>query len=207
METADASTFRDSLDLFTDFLHVVAVDNYRSFHAVTTVFEYFAAYLISRCCRVAFLLPQSWIDFHFPWFAQGLANQPTYRLHPQEIDIYAKSLLHLIACFGRLLSLLRDFPGQGFSLGLRTYPFRLLHRRNAELLALGIINLGFSHPRIDGFSQARETVSQVCLRVLVFPVSHDELDLLPSIHSGLLSPAPDAASAPGIFGCVVQRLQ
>lgn len=158
----DASAFQETLRRFTFQLSLADIKQLSSFHSVTTVFEFFTAYLILRSCPVALVIPQSWIDIHLPWFAHFGQSLLAGEAPSRDLRIYANGLLELTTCFCKLLSRLGSLPGPGFRLGVSNYPSRLLHRRNTELLALAIVNLGFSNAGVDGFKQVLERVCQVC---------------------------------------------
>lgn len=153
-----ASAFQECLRQFISPLAFADPMQFSSFHSVTTVFEFITAYLIFRSCPIAVLVPQSWIDIHLPWFGQCLLATDVPN---SDLRIYASSLLELITCFCRLLSS-DSLSSPVFRLGVSNYPSRLLHRRNIELLALAIVNLGLSRAGVQGFEEVREMVSQVC---------------------------------------------
>ncbi len=166
----DASAFRQSLRQFTFQILLADVKQFSSLHSVTTVFEFFAAYLIIRSCRVAVLIPQSWIDTHLPGFAyveQSLLDRETSN---DDLRMYAGSLLELTTCYCQLLSRLGSLLGPVFRLGLSNYPSRLLHQRNMELLALVVVNLGLSSTGVEGFKEVWRGVCQVCEIFLVQPM-------------------------------------
>ena len=153
---AKAGIFLESVRRFTFQFRYASVAKYSSFHSITTIFEFFAAYLILMACRVALLIPQSWIDIHCPWFADTVVKLPA-----RDLQTYASSLVELVLCYCQLLSQLDSLRNQGFRLDLPNYPSRLLHRRNAELLATVVINLELSHGRIEGLKEVRDRVCQV----------------------------------------------
>lgn len=156
----DASAFRESLRRFTSELPCANIEQFSSFHSLTTVFEFFAAYLVFRSCRVAVLIPQSWIDFHLPWFGQSLIAE---EIPSRELHIYGSSLVELTICYCELLSNLTSLPSPRFRLGKSDYPSRLLHRRNVELLAIAIVNLGYSNAGAEGFKNGWARMRQVCV--------------------------------------------
>ena len=153
------SEFRESLRKFTDQILRADIKQLSSFHSVTTIFEFFAAYLIIRSCRIAVLIPQSWINLHFPWFA----GHPLTEQTPQgDLLTYAACLLELTTCYCELLSRLGSLADPRFRIGLTHYPPRLLYRRSLELVALVIVNLGLGHTAVKGFGEVRQRVSWVC---------------------------------------------
>ena len=162
MGNLDALAFRESIRQFTFQLPLASIDQFSSFHSMTAVFEYFTTYLILRSCPVAVLIPQSWIDIHLPWFAHVEQSLLAREIPSRDLRTYASSLLELTMCYCQLLSHLGSLRGPGFRLGMSSYPSRLLHRRNTELLAVVIVNLGFSNAGVEGFKAAWERVCQVC---------------------------------------------
>jgi hypothetical protein len=154
MGTADASTFQAHLRRVLHRLPLANVENYASFHSVTTVFESFLAYLVVRCCRVAIILPQSWIDIHLPRFSMMVQSRRESVTSNREAHIYAGCVLELIRCFCQLLLP----PASRFRMGRYHYPSRLLHRRNAQLVALAIVNLGSSDLRVAGYNEIHKLV-------------------------------------------------
>ena len=151
--------FQQSLRQFITQVPHAEVDQLSSFHSVTTVFEFFTAYLIIRSCRVAVLIPESWIHIHLPWFAHSLLTRETS--NDDDLRSYAGSLFELTDCYCQLLSRLGPVRGRSFRLGSSHYPSRVLHQRNIELLALVVVNLGFSCSEVKGFKEVWRSVSQV----------------------------------------------
>ncbi len=162
MENPGASAFQESLRRFTFQLPLASINQFSSFHSMTAVFEFFTIYLIFRSCPVAVLIPQSWISIHLPWFAHVGQSPLTREISNCDLRTYASSLLELTTCYCQLLSHLGSLPGPGFRLGVSNYPSRLLHRRNTELLALVIVNLGLSNAGVEGFKEVWRRVCQVC---------------------------------------------
>lgn len=162
------SAFRESLQQFTDQILRADLNQLSSFHSVTTIFEFFATYLIIRCCHVAVLIPQSWINLHFPWFAGHPLTEPT----PQcDLLTYAACLIALTTCYCELLSRLGSLADFRFRIGLTHYLPRLLYRRSLELVALIIVNLGLSHIPARGFSELRQRVCWVCSTLILASAS------------------------------------
>ena len=158
----DAPTFRACLQQFLLRLPTAPnVMQFSSFHSITTVFEFFATYLIFRSCRDAVLIPQSWIDMHLAWFTDAGQCLFMKEISTSETQIYASGLLDLINCFCQILAALCSLPIPGFRQGHSAYPTRLLHRRNTELLAIAIANIGLSNNRLAGFQEMRGVAWQV----------------------------------------------
>ena len=92
------------------------------------------------------MIPQAWIDLYVPQlrhsvaWVRPLAEETKYK--------YRECLLRLIQSLAQLLERLDSAFKQDFSflLGGKRYPYALLQRRNAECLAVGLINLPASHP-------------------------------------------------------------
>ena len=162
MGNPDALGFQESLRRFIYQLHFAELDQFSSFHSVTTVFELFTSYLLFRSCPDAVLIPQSWIDMHLPWFAHIVQSPLAGEIPYRDSRIYGKCLVELTTCFCQLLSDLSSLQDPSFRLGMSSYPTRLLHRRNTELLALVVVNLGISSTGVEGFKDVWERVCQVC---------------------------------------------
>lgn len=162
MENQPASAFQESLRQFIYQLHQVEIDQFSSFHSVTTVFEFLTTYLIFRSCPDVVFVPQSWIDIHLPWFAHIMQSPSAREIPHRDLQIFRSSLVELTTCYCQLLSDLGSLKGPGFRLGANRYPTRLLHQRNTELLAVVIVNLGISNAGVEGFKDVWVRVSQVC---------------------------------------------
>ncbi|KAL8732005.1 MAG: hypothetical protein Q9181_004094 [Wetmoreana brouardii] len=153
----NAASFSANLENFSAGFESTDVRHLTSFHALTTVFEFFALYLIFKTCRTGLVIPQSWIDIHLPWFVGNRQSLSTEALPHSSVHIYRRCLMDLMRDFARIISQLDPFASsdirKGFRLGLRIYPSRLLHRRNVELLSVAIINLratGVDLPNVTG---------------------------------------------------------
>ena len=165
LEVFQASTLQDKLRQFTSSLLLFSVEELWSFHSLTTAFERFTAYLVLRSCRGAFLMPESWADIHLSWFAHAV--QSGGDVPNLDREIYAKSLVMLIRCFCQLVARVGPQLGPSLRLGVKTYPSRLLHRRNTELLALGMANLGLADVGIEALQEMRESACEVCRSHLI----------------------------------------
>lgn len=164
---------QSNLEAFLTGLDRAEIRYLTSFHAVTAVFEFFTLYLVSSpssnflseyftddslktflTCPRAFVVPQSWADMHLLW----VAAHPSATLPEWKRYIYQQCLLQLVVGFCRILSRLDEAfnndPDFGFCFGGRRYPQWLLQRRNAELLAIAIINLGSTNTLVRGFADA-----------------------------------------------------
>ena len=94
------------------------------------------------------MVPQAWIDLYVPQLRHSVAWVTP--LAEETKHKYRECLLRLINRFAQLLDNLdpefkRDFS---FSLGGKNYRSALLQQRNAECLAVGLINLPAFHPGI-----------------------------------------------------------
>ncbi|KAH0545413.1 hypothetical protein FGG08_000554 [Glutinoglossum americanum] len=161
----DAFCFNNSLATMLEDLERTDPRELASFHAVTSVFEYIATYLISLVCRNSFLIPQSWIDLHLP-----LVSNFTRRDNLTEFDIYTyrRSLLRLLMKICNILQLLEKTFAKathhghfGFVFAGRAYPQTILLRRNTELLAIILVNLDNIKPHIRGFMEGRQKVQDI----------------------------------------------
>ena len=116
-------------------------------------------------CPTAFILPKSWIDLH-----TSKIPHPKESLKPLEWSdkaIYQVCLVRLLTAFCDALSHLDEAfqnPDSefGFSYGGRNYHSSLLQQRNAELLAIVIVNVRASSGALKGLVEAWAYVQKVC---------------------------------------------
>ncbi|KAI9892526.1 MAG: hypothetical protein M1814_001483 [Vezdaea aestivalis] len=181
--STDHAAFRENLHLFISLVLRTNADNYQSFHSITTTFEFFAAYLIYKASRVAFIVPQSWLDLHFPWFASYFQISDDRALNTRD---YAEILIDLVAGFCTILARASLPQGTGFRLGNSTYPSLLLHRRNAELLALATVNLNLNNPGMVRFGGVWQEVKQI-ISIPLMKCSHLNHGSMPDLLDKLAS--------------------
>lgn len=153
----NAASFSANLKKFSASFQYTNTRHLTSFHALTTVFEFFALYLMFRVCRTGLLIPQSWIDIHLPWFVGHQGSLSSEALPENSIHTYRRCLMDLTRDFTRMISQLDPSASsdlwRGFRLGRHFYLSRVLHRRNVELLSVAIINLratGVDLPSVTG---------------------------------------------------------
>lgn len=113
------------------------------------------------------MVPQAWIDLYVPQmrYSVSWASPPAWEIKHK----YRDCLLGLMQSFTRLLNDLDSAFKQNFSffLGGKPYPYTLLQqlqRRNAEFLAICLVNLPASH---FGIAKARNDVNKVCFNTLL----------------------------------------
>ncbi|ERF74596.1 hypothetical protein EPUS_00726 [Endocarpon pusillum Z07020] len=93
IENPNPSAFRQSLRQFTSQILLVDVRQFLSFHSVTTVFEFFAAYLIIRSRRVALVLRLG--SLPGPGFRLGLSIYPPRLLWQRNMELLALIVVNL----------------------------------------------------------------------------------------------------------------
>ena len=157
ISTPNAASLSANFKRFSAGFESTDVRHLTSFHALTTVFELFALYLMFRVCRTGFVIPWSCIYMHLHWFAENQQSLSLEAAPDSSIHIYRRCLMDLTRAFARMISQLDSFVPSAirrrFSLGIRIYPSRLLHRRNVELLSIAIVNLratGVDLPNVTG---------------------------------------------------------
>ena len=145
---SNVSIFQNHLNTFLMNLDNIDVAGLSTFHALTAVFEYLASHLILRLCTIACVVPNSWIDLHIE-----STSKPMHSPKPlQGDDKYRvqECLVHLGKSFCGVLSRMnlaaqpRDFlvcSGNSHSL-------LLLRHRNAELVAILLVNLAATSPQL-----------------------------------------------------------
>ena len=165
VETPDAASFRANLKTFSAGFESADVRQLTSFHALTTVYEFFAVYLMFRVCRKGIIMPRSWIDAHLPWFVSNWQSRSPEASPDGTRHIYRQCLVNLTRDFARIVSGLNPSAlsdiSKGFRLGKRFYPSRLLHWRNVELLSLAVVNLRAVGDDLPGITEVWKEVSKV----------------------------------------------
>lgn len=165
IENPHAASFSANLKKFSAGFESADVRHLTSFHALTTVFEFFTLYLMFRICRTGLVIPQSWMDIHLLWFVGNRRSLSLEALPDSSIHIYRRCLMDLARGFARMISQLDPFASsditKGFRLGIRIYPSRLLHRRNVELLSVAIINLRATGVNLPNVTRAWTEISKV----------------------------------------------
>lgn len=147
LSSQDASAFQNHLNTFLRNLDNIDVRALSTLHALTAVFEYFAAYLILKSCVEACVLTQAWIDLYVPRF-----NDAIHSVEPlQWLDWnhkYLQCLVELTKAFCEILRRLNEVPQSDIILlcSGRTHHHLLLRQRNAELVAIVVANLAPVRP-------------------------------------------------------------
>lgn len=156
----NAPEIQRKLKIFLRNLDNIEVHALSTLHALTTVFEYFAAYLILKTCVSACVLTQTWADLHVPRFADAITSLKPPELNDSTLK-YQKCLTELTQAFCSVLRRFNELPPPRFELlcNGKTHPSLLLRRRNAELVALVIANLAPDPPA--GFIELWTTVKKV----------------------------------------------
>ncbi|KAH8693394.1 hypothetical protein GQ44DRAFT_832739 [Phaeosphaeriaceae sp. PMI808] len=135
--------------------------NLTAFHAILSILEYLATYLVFVGSSGPMLMPQSWATFHLPLVADGgqevltESENYTYRCSLQ-------LLLHgLCGIFSNLQTLQNFDTRPTFTIGSRTYPMLLLRRRMADFMATILLNLGCAKPMIRDFKNTWIRVREI----------------------------------------------
>ena len=156
----NASTFQCKLETFLGNLDKIDIQAFSTLHALTTVFEYFAVFLILKTCVSACVLTQTWADLHIPRFADAITSLKPPELNDSTFK-YQQCLTKLTQAFCKVLHRFNELPHPDIELlcSGKTHHSLLLRRRNAELVALVIANLA-PHPP-TGFVELWTTVKEV----------------------------------------------
>lgn len=170
----NTASFSANLNVFLDGLAHADHRHLTSFHALTTVFEFFALYLILRIRPTILVIPQSWIDIHLSWFVRNGQLLFPQASPKSSIQTYGQCLIDLTRRFTTTISRLQAPTFEGFRQGIRAYPFRLLHLRNVEFLSVAIVNLHATSLHLPRLTQVYAEVSKVSRRsaTLSFQADH-----------------------------------
>ena len=141
LRSGDAVLFRDALQRYTLNLLALETQDYRVFHCHTAIFEAIALFLLLQMSQSSIAVPRSWLDLHLADILKE--NVISATLDSEQRFAYRDALLLLITTFIELLQKLNgplqadaSFHSHGCG-----YPSRILQQRNAELLAIIIVNL------------------------------------------------------------------
>ena len=142
----NAGRFEAQLKEFCRGFLTVAFSQVATFHSFTSIFELLFAYLLLKICGSgSVLMPQSWIDLHLPHFARCVSMQYSGSQSPEMTLQYERCVTGLATAFADMLVRLNSsrYPeiASGLWLSMSTYPTRLIHQRNCELLAVVVQNL------------------------------------------------------------------
>ncbi len=148
----DASAFQANLAIFLRDLNNIDIQALSTLHALTAVFEYFAAYLILKTCVVACVFTQAWIDLYVPRLTDAIRSAEPLEM-AELICKYQESLVELTKGFCNILRRFNEVPPPGITVlcSGKPHPSLLLRQRNAELVAIVIANLAHSQPK--GFAE------------------------------------------------------
>ena len=170
----DISFFQNHLNTFLMNLDNIEISAFSTFHALTAVLEYLASHLILRLCTIACVIPNSWIDLHIKSTSktmhspEPLQGDDKYRVQGCLVQL-AKNFCHILSRMN-LAAQPRDF----LVCSGNTHPSLLLRHRNAELVAILLVNLASQLP--NGFNDLWLQAQQV--RILENDLSPQSLTLL-----------------------------
>lgn len=116
-------------------------EEFAVFHCHTALFEAHALYLLLQISQSSVLIPRSWLDLHLPGILRR--NPMTTTPTTGQLAMYCHALVSLLQSFTELLEWLEGPLKEGgkFYVCGRDYPTRLLQQRNAEVLAIILVNL------------------------------------------------------------------
>ena len=137
----DPIHFYDALRKYTSQLLTLEMQHFGVFHCHTGMFEEIALFLLLQMSQSSILVPQSWLDLHLAGILKRYRFEAPFTW--EQRCTCRDSLVLLLTTFIKLLQWLNE-PLQAnadFDTGGRSYPRRILQQRNAELLAVIIINL------------------------------------------------------------------
>lgn len=163
LRSGDALAYSNALQAFLSNqggIMALPQQHFAVFHCYTARFESIAFYLMLQTSQSSVLIPHSWLDLHLHDILSlnKLSTLPSF----DQRSVYRDALVFLIKAFVELLTWIDNNlqPGQSFVVCGRGYHTRLLQQRNAELLALILVNFPSSlRPR--DFNSLWQAVVQV----------------------------------------------
>ena len=141
LKQGDPVRFHDALRNYTRQLLTLEMQHFGVFHCHTGMFEEIALFLLLQMSQSSIFVPQSWLDLHLAEILKGYRLEAPFTW--EQRCTCRDSLVLLLTTFIELLQWLNEPPqaDADFCTGSRFYPRRILQQRNAELLAVIIINL------------------------------------------------------------------
>ncbi|KAI4235552.1 MAG: hypothetical protein LQ349_003074 [Xanthoria aureola] len=144
----NAPAFRKNIAKLEDMLkNKIKLDGFSAFHSVTSMLEFLATYLIFRTCGTDFVIPRSWLYLHVPRLYEIVGSNQV----PATAAVTHRSTYQ--ECFHVLIQTLRNVlqwldtsipPNHRFQNGKSDYLMSLIRPRNAELLAVSLLNFKLS---------------------------------------------------------------
>ena len=159
----DHRDFRTNFKAFLLGLDDLQISEFSNMHAVTGTLESLAVYLILMACPMAYVVKRSWVSLYMPALI-GHVERAKW-LDTLDVEILRECLIDLVNGFIHLLWRVdQGFEDKSFafSYGGRAYPRETLQQRNAELLAIALINVAEYEPQPPGFFQAWRSFQKVC---------------------------------------------
>ena len=159
----DHRDFRTNFKAFLLGFDDLQISEFSNMHAVTGTLESLAVYLILMTCPMAYVVKRSWVSLYMPALIGHIERAKW--LDTLDVEILRECLIDLINGFIRLLWRVdQGFEDKSFafSYGGRAYPRETLQQRNAELLAIALINVAEYEPQPPGLLQAWRSFRQVC---------------------------------------------
>ena len=138
MKDTDSRNFSGRVITYLEWLTTLTSEHFDSFHAHTGHFELIVMYLTLRIRPAAMIFPRAWIELHLP----RLLALTTFSSASDSGDLDRFTLLMVLKNYLELLEWLNDnIPtGYRFITGGDSYSVRTLQQRNAEVVALLIVN-------------------------------------------------------------------
>ena len=168
----NASFFQTNLATFLFNLDNIEIPALSTLHSLTAVFEYLAAYLLLRTCATACVIPNSWIDLHVRSIRNAIRSPES--LQRDDKHRYHGCLIQLAKGFCRILGRLNiaTLPTEFLTCSGRPHHPLLLRQRNAELVAVLVVNLAATSPEPPtGFNEIWARAKEVRFSEICHPRS------------------------------------
>ena len=139
--SGDPVQYCQALQSYLQMLQTLKPQDFATFHCHTNTFEAVSLYLLLQMSQSALMIPRSWLDLHIA----GILNQNDLGGRPSwdQRCTFRDALLLLLKTFIDLLHRLNESlqNDAGFYVCGTWYHSRILQQRNAELLAVIMVNL------------------------------------------------------------------
>ncbi|KAI4257414.1 MAG: hypothetical protein L6R42_005670, partial [Xanthoria sp. 1 TBL-2021] len=163
----NAPAFHGNITNLRVMLNRMERDGFSASHSVTSTFEFLATYLTFRTCGNDFVIPRSWLDLHVPRLYEIVGSKQVPAIATiAHRSMYQGCFLALIQTFCDVLRWLDNtvLLNHKFQTGKSDYSMSLIQPRNAELLAVSLLNLKLSaigNGALPGFQDSVDEVAQV----------------------------------------------
>ena len=141
VRSGDPVQYHQALQNYLKMLRTLKTQDFAAFHCHTNRFEAVSLYLLLQMAQDSIVVPRSWLDLHIAGILDK--NDLSARPNWDQRCTFRDALILLLTTFTALLKFMNDslLADAGFYVCGTWYHSRILQQRNAELLAVIMVNL------------------------------------------------------------------